>query len=175
MTVTAKDIYALGQKYNVAPGFIRAIMVVESDAQECAWRTEVAYRYLWNVHSDSPFRSLKPEEINNEKAPADFPYLPSIGSRNTEWMGQQASWGPMQIMGAVAREHGFRGYFPELCGVIGVQYGTLHLSKLMSRFFDKHGYAGVAAAYNAGSVRFSGGHFENQGYVDKVLNVFRDM
>jgi len=172
--ITAKDIYAIGQKYEVAPAFIRAIIQVESSEQEHAWRTEVAYRYLWNVHADTPFRALRPEELNNEKAPSDFPYIPRLGSRNTEWIGQQASWGPMQVMGAVAREYGFRGFFPELCGVPGVQYGAMYLAKLMSRFFDKHGYAGVAAAYNAGSVRFSGGRFENQAYVDKVLKVFRD-
>ena len=106
----------------------------------------------------------------SETAPPDFAALPSIGSRDTEWALQAASWGPMQVMGAVARELGFRGWFPALCTwPAGVDYGTLHLRKLRNRFLDKYGWEGVAAAYNAGSPnRLDNGQWANQSYVDKI-------
>ena len=76
----------------------------------------------------------------------------------------------MQVMGAVARELGFRGWFPALCTwPAGVDYGTLHLRKLRNRFLAGFGWEGVAASYNAGSPnRLDNGKWANQSYVDKI-------
>ena len=84
--------------------------------------------------------------------------------------GRAVSWGLMQIMGQVARERGFRGKFNELLQPeVGLYWGCRQLNVLHARYFKKHGWAGVIAAYNAGSPRKVGGKFANQGYVDKVL------
>lgn len=149
---------------------IIGIVRTESDENIYAYRVEPPYRYLVNVETKQPFRKLTANENKSEVAPKDFPYLRGISSRNTEWLGQQASWGPMQIMGAVAREYGFEQPFPALCSYeTGVLFGCLHLQKLKERFLEKHGWVGVAAAYNAGSPKYiQGGDFENQSYVDKV-------
>lgn len=85
----------------------------------------------------------------------------------TERIGQQCSWGLMQVMGGVAREMGYTGYFPQLCDPdIGLSYGCRHFKK----FFDRwDSYEDAIASYNAGSPRriFSG-EYLNQGYVTKV-------
>jgi len=156
--------------YELPKELLMAIIKVESAINKFAYRVEPPYRYLVNVASKQPFRRLTPAENKSEVAPKDFPYIRGLSSRNTEWLGQQASWGPMQIMGAVAREYGFTQAFPELCSyVAGTKFPCLHLVNLKKRFLEKHGWAGVVAAYNAGSPRYiDGGDFENQVYVDKI-------
>lgn len=148
---------------------VYGICRAESSNDPAAWRVEPPYRYLVDVRTRKPFRELTRAEIASETAPADFPYLRGLSSRNTEWWGQQASWGPMQVMGAVAREYGFDGHFPDLCGRNGIVFGTAHLARLRDRFLEKHGWEGVAAAYNAGSPRYTAeGELVNVGYVEHV-------
>lgn len=149
---------------------VYSIARIESTNDETAWRVEPPYRYLVNVITCKPFRTLTAAEIASEKAPADFPFHSQLSSRDTEWWGQQASWGPLQVMGAVAREYGFAGHFPELCGRPGIAYGVRHLAHLRDRFLEKHGWEGVIAAYNAGSPRRgTDGHFVNARYVEHVV------
>ena len=163
--------------HGLPPSLVAAIVQVESSNNIYAYRVEPHYRYLVNVLTQDPFRGLTPDEIKSEKAPIDFGYIRKVSSRDTEWWGQQASWGPMQVMGAVARELGFRGAFPELCGPRGIEYGCKHLSNLKKRFYDKYGLAGVIAAYNAGSPRrtLTGNNLVNQYYVDKVDDNIRKL
>lgn len=146
-----------------------AIIHAESSGNAYAWKSEPAYRYLYDVARKRPFRLLTPAERASEVAPHDFPTL--LGDRDTVWWGQQASWGPMQIMGAVARELGFVNHFPALCDThFGVVFGTKHLANLRDRFLKEFGWAGVVAAYNAGSPRLADHGFVNQNYVDKVAS-----
>lgn len=42
-------------------------------------------------------------------------YVDPLGLPITEAIGRSISWGPMQVMGQVAREFGFKGNFPQLC------------------------------------------------------------
>jgi len=151
----------------VDPKLVSAFIQIESSGNAYAWRTESAYRYLWDVKNNRPFRKLTPTELNNEVAPGDF-YAP-VGSRNTEWIGQQASWGPMQVMGAVAREFGYTRHFPELCGEDGIRIGCKLLRKLVDKHHTRYGMEGVAAAYNAGTPTLTAGRFTNQAYVDKIM------
>src|SRR3990167_4673122 len=96
------------------PALVRAVIAQESGWNPYAWNPEPRWRYFWNVETGSPFRPVRTVEIANAFPPKDFPCLK--GDRDQEWWAQQASWGLMQIMGAVAREQGFRGpYLPELC------------------------------------------------------------
>lgn len=150
---------------------VEAMVLTESGGDIYAWKVEPSYRYLWDISKRAPFRALTAAEITSEKAPADFPLLVGIESRDTEWWGQQASWGPLQLMGAVAREYGYKKSFPALCSIDdGLSCGIHHLVKLRDRFNAKFGWPGVVAAYNAGSPRFMGDGktFVNQEYVDKV-------
>lgn len=145
---------------------VRAIVVVESAGNRWAWRAEPAYRWLWDWAANRPFRRITLDERVGERAPDDFPHPPWC-SRHTEWWGQQCSWGPMQVMGAVARQHGYVGPFPRLCGPEGVRVGCRHLAILR----DEHGpdWRDVAAAYNAGRPRRrQDGRYVNQDYVDRV-------
>ncbi len=157
-------------RHNLPECLLHAIALVESGGDIYAYRVEPPYHYLWDVRAHKPFRGLTTAERDNESAPSDFSYWPGISSHDTEWWGQQASWGPMQVMGSVAREYGFNDRFPGLCSAAtGVGIGTLYLEKLKNRFYGQYGWRGVAAAYNAGSPRLQGdGTFINQDYVDRV-------
>ncbi len=163
------ELDAAARRYSLPLPLLVAMAYVESAGDVYAYKVEPPYRYLVDVSTGRPFRKLSTAEIASEIAPRDFAHFPH-SSRDTEWWGQQASWGPLQIMGAVAREYGYRDPFPRLCTASqGVQYGAQHLHNLRRRFLATHGWEGVAAAYNAGSPRRQlDGQWENQAYVDKV-------
>lgn len=84
-----------------------------------------------------------------------------------------SSLGLMQIMGLVAREHGFTGELSQLfIPEVGLLYGCLHLA----RFWERYGASleDSIAAYNAGSARrLPDGRYVNQEYVGRVLKAFR--
>jgi hypothetical protein len=125
------------------------------------------------VARNRPFRTLTQAEIASEAPPRDFPFL--AGDRDQEWWAQQASWGLMQVMGAVARECGFHGnYLSQLLDPEeGTEFGCRHLAILKGRYIQVYGWDGVIAAYNAGSPRIvHAGGFENQQYVDRVRKYF---
>ncbi len=151
---------------------VRAVIRQESAGNVTAWRVEPAFRYFWNCALNAPFRAPTAEELAAKTAPADFSKPDGLAvSLHTEWWGQQASWGPMQIMGAVARSYGFDRNFPALCDASeGVHWGALHLSHLAARYQAHVGWEGVAAAYNAGSPRRDSttGVWVNQSYVDGI-------
>ena len=155
--------------YELPPALVIAIVMVESNGSPDAWRAEPAYRYVYDVLQRKPF-VLSPGEAEQIRAPLVFPFIAGISSRDTEWLGQKSSWGPMQVMGGVARELGYRGPFPGLCSWDeGIVHGCLHLVWLRDRFFGDGGWEAVAAAYNAGSPRRDqAGRFRNQSYVDMV-------
>lgn len=99
----------------------------------------------------------------------DFSH-PSV-SAATETMQQKTSWGPMQVMGAVAREHGFEGPFlSALCEpAVGVEYGCRLLARLIRLY--RGTVADAVSAYNQGSAKknVETGEYRNQQYVDKVM------
>ena len=119
---------------------VLAVIEVESGGDVFSWNPEPRYHYLWNIKKNEPFRHLTHDEDFSEKPPWDF--FSAAGDRDAEWWGQQASWGPMQVMGAVAREYGFNEHFPNLCGILGLHYGAMHLSMLRDRFFSRYGWEG---------------------------------
>jgi len=169
------EITAAAKAHAVPAQLLRAVVQVESGANPARWRFEPHYRYLVNASTGRPFRRLSRDERSSESPPQDFLAMPASGqSRATEWIGQQCSWGPGQIMGAVAREHGFTGNFLELCTWgVGMDYAAMYLGVLYRRFVrsrPNRSWTDVIAAYNAGSPRLRrDGGYENQGYVDKVL------
>lgn len=96
-------------------------------------------------------------------------------TRATEWVGQLTSWGCMQVMGSVAREHGFKGWFPELCTFeLGIEYGCRHLKQKAQRYSADP--AELYASYNAGAPKKTvGGLFINQRNVDHFMKNYREL
>lgn len=161
------DITLQAGRFGVDARLVEAIVVVESGGHPFATKPERHYRWLWDVKQQAPFRTLTAEEVARPFAPDDFPTL--AGHRDQEWQGQRTSWGLMQIMGAVAREHGYRHpYLAELVRVeANLHLGTKHFAALLRR---AQGTEAVAlAAYNAGW----GGIESDAGihYAGKVLRV----
>ena len=138
-------------KHQLPIGLVRAVVHVESSGDPWAMNAEGAYRYLWDVTRNAPFRRLNGHEAAMSTPPEDFPSL-LPADRDTEWAGQRASWGLMQVMGAVAREHGFTGPFlTELCDVAtGLEYGGRHLARLLRG--AKGDVALALARYNGGGL-----------------------
>lgn len=155
------------QQNGLQPELVLGIIEVESGGDTFAWNPEPHYRYLWDIARSKPFRALTADERTSETPPRDFPCPPGV-DRDAEWWGQQASWGLMQVMGAVAREMGYAGrHLPGLCQpATGLAVGCIYLSRLVRRYGKPEP---AVAAYNAGSPRIIAGKFENQQYVDKVL------
>jgi len=144
---------------------VDAIIQVESGGDVYASRYEPHYQYLWDVRANAPFRA------RGRSLPPGFK-SPRFVSSNTEFVQQKHSWGPMQVMGAVAREYGFKGRLTELCGERGLHYGLTHLQALSRRLVRAglESQDDLIAAYNGGWARRneSSGAYLNQGYVDKV-------
>jgi len=131
-------------KTSLDPGLVRGVISVESGWDTWATRYEKKYRWLWPGY-------------NQVVAPAGV-------SHDTEVMQQMTSWGLMQVMGAVAREMGFRERFiSRLCNpIVGVRYGCKYLEHMK----EKRGWDGedLISAYNAGRPTK-----DNADYVRKVM------
>jgi len=144
---------------------VEALVEQESSGNSWAHNPEPRYRYLWDVSRRKPFRGLTALEIASETPPVDFPTL--AGDRDQEWWNQQASWGLMQVMGAVARELGFRGpYLTELCDPrVNLPLGCEKLAQ--NRIWAGGDVFQALAAYNAGR---GGWHSpQGQAYAASVL------
>ncbi len=148
--------------HGIPAGLLAGFAFTESGFEEYAWNPEPHYRYLWDVRKNAPFRKLSEAERKSEVPPPDFPVLG--GDRDQEWWAQQASWGLFQVMGAVAREVGFKAKFlPSLMNpMTNFTIACLFLGKLRTRFVE---WPRVISAYNAGTPTPT-----NQEYVNKVLS-----
>lgn len=134
-------------RHGLEPAVLAALVWKESAGDPHAIRSEPHYRWLWDCWENAPFRRLTAEEAGLSHPPADF-RGPTGASVPTEWAAQRISWGLCQVMGATARERGFRGAFlssllePE----IGAEFGARHLALLLSRYELED----ALSAYNAG-------------------------
>ncbi len=150
-------IYEKATKYSLSPELVASIIMVESSGNKHAIGYEKNWRYL-------P-RTLE-LKVNAERLNCTF---------DTEVNGHKMSWGPMQVMGTVAREHGFRGWFPELCSWdVGLEYGCKHVRLKI----DKYGSdpSDIYAAYNAGSIIMTkGGQYKNMIHVDRFMRFYREL
>lgn len=141
------------KEFAIPEGLLRAIVKTESSGDPFAIRYEPHYRWLYRA-----------EEFANK-------FYVSVP---TEEKAQKTSWGLMQVMGAVAREKGFRGRFlSELCDPeVGLEYGCKHLKGFYNRYGN---WKDAIASYNAGSPRKKDdGTYVNQYYVDKVMERWED-
>ena len=162
--VTLEDqIRRTAVSYMLPSELVLAICRVESGLNRWAYRHEPAYPYLWDCAKNAPFPTTT-ATAGRRSPPPGFS-APAGISVLSEWIGQQSSWGLMQVMGAVAREAGFRGHFPQLCfPTDGLACGCQLLAKLNKRFFREHGWPGVVSAYNAGQPRL------DNPYISKVAS-----
>lgn len=147
---------------------VTAIVWQESHGNTGAWNPEPRYRWFWDVRLNRPFRTVSGVEVAKKFPPADFPTL--AGDRDQEWWAQQASWGLMQIMGAVAREHGCRNsYLTDLCRLpdLNVALGCKHLAQLLAWADGDVGRA--LAAYNGGKAGNATPPYRNADYANAVL------
>ncbi len=150
------DIIALeAAKHYLDPLLVKAIVLQESSGNPFVVRYEPKWKYAFECRG--------------------FAQMIGLGcTEDTERMGQMSSWGLMQVMGTVARELGFRGWFSQLCDpTIGIKFGCKKLRKLADRYSDEHD---IVAAYNAGSaIKNAGGMYINQRYVDEVFQKLREV
>lgn len=98
--------------------------------------------------------------------PVDFAHRSFI-SVDTERTLQATSYGLMQVMGGVCREH---GYVDDLIKLPSHPEIALTLAvKHLKQKIERYGLFEAISAYNAGSPRKTpGGMYINQVYVDKV-------
>ncbi|WP_428558527.1 MAG: transglycosylase SLT domain-containing protein [Solidesulfovibrio sp. DCME] len=116
-----------------------------------AYNPEPKYRWFWDVRAGRAFRAVSGLEAACKIPPADFKAYPGVCA-DAEWWGQQASWGLMQLMGAVARERGFTGLFlGEIYDpALNVDLGCKHLAAYARSYLKGFGWEGVLRAYNGG-------------------------
>jgi len=139
-------IFGSANNNKIDPSLLAAIIMQESNGNVCAMRYEPGWRYVYNAEK----------------------FAKTIGSSvKTEEIGQSTSWGPCQVMGTVAREMGFRGWFSELCDPeVGIKYGARFFAQKVK---TNETIDAAISAYNMGTARKkSNGKFENQHYVDGV-------
>jgi len=167
-------------KYGLDPRLVCALCEVESSWEPRAIRQEVKYPYLYGLAAGETgviacIRGAAGEQLHT--------LLREIQSSiATEVVMQKTSWGLMQIMGAVARERGFRGWLTELCDpAVNLEWGCRHLRWMVDHPLDyglsiaqgpavlKGTLADLAAAWNGGSCRIVNDTYANQSYVDRVV------
>lgn len=137
--------------FDLPPDLVIAICITECGGDH--WATRFERRYRWLVQADGTPLEISEGQAFSSLAPPQL-RVPGGISRNTEYTNQKTSWGLMQVMGAVAREQGFKGSLARLCDPIeGLQAGCRHLAWMRDRHLDKHGWPGVVDAYNDGSAR----------------------
>lgn len=147
-----KLIEEYANKYGLDPAIVYGVCMKESTLDMYSFRVEENYR--WTVDP----RLVKPP----------------LCTTTSELAMQKMSHGIMQVMGATFREQGFRGWMPLVYSDVRIQlkHGCMYLAKQIKRFGGVN--AGLAA-YNAGRpVRMAGGAYQNQDYVDKVLEFSKE-
>ena len=131
---------------------VASIIQTESGCRQYVARFEAKYRWL-----------VRPTQMGNtlEITP------------ETEEIFQKMSFGYMQIMGATARDLGFKGQLPELFDInTNIKYGCKYLKTLQDKYGDE---PSVISSYNAGSPRKHGEMFVNESYVDKVYSYINQL
>ena len=156
------------QEYRIEPEFLAALVQTESGGNPFAVRAEV--KKLMKENGTVVYDSLWKYYYEPDK------FAELLGcSKPTEWVGQAMSYGVAQVMGSVARELGFKGWFSELCSWdLGLEYGCKVIRKKMDKYGDSPDT--LYAAYNGGSPRKNNaGMFVNQVHVDRFMAFYREI
>jgi hypothetical protein len=170
MFLYRSEVETTSLRHGLKANLVHAIVLVESSGNRFAWNPEPKYRYFWDIRDKKPFRTVTRDEIESKFPPSDFLGPPGTDP-DQEWWAQQASWGLMQVMGAVAREFGFQERFlPQLCEAsYGLEFGCSVLKSLLR--WSNGDVAAALAAYNGGRKGNAPSNIpkRNQGYVNKVM------
>ncbi len=159
---------------DVPASLVLAVVDHESSGGDVwAWNPEPRYRWFWDVRQNKPFRHadgrpVTDSEVASKIPPKDFRASAAGVDPDAEWWGQQASWGLMQIMGAVARERGFAGRFLNQLHdpALNIAFGVKHLAAYAKQYLGSYGWPGVLRAYNGGPYAVT--HNSNPEYVEKI-------
>ena len=150
-------------KHGLDPALICALCEVESSWIPWAARHEAGYRWLYEFDPEkggTDKYTITDLRQNRWRPAIHIGTNPAGSTMPTELIMQQTSWGLLQIMGATARERGFRSWLTELCDPqVNLEWGCRHL-----RWMVDHNNAyglpdyrvkpeDLAAAWNTGSVR----------------------
>lgn len=134
--------------------FITAVCMVESSFDQAAIRYEPAFYRLY-------LDSMPATELRRG--------MPLGSTLETERCGRAFSWGPMQLMGQVARERGYSDWFARLCTPeVGIDWGCRHLVWLRQRI-GRQDLERMAGAYNGGLGS------PNVAYASKVLRAMESL
>ena len=187
----------MARRKGIDPALVCGLCEVESSWEPWAVRYEMGYKWLWGFGDEDDedidegsSGYFVPQATTNCGITIKYPKpqrikdLPEI--INDKWDGallelveEQISWGLLQIMGAVARERGLKGWLTRLLQPeVNLSIGIKHLQWLAAR--EWHGND-MISAYNQGSprrhsVRKSGAEvreYVNQAYVSRVLAAMR--
>jgi len=135
-----QQIEAAAVRFGINPAVLAGLVATESGGNYLAYRAEPRYRWL-----------LKAAR------------RPRIITADTSIYMQRISYGLCQVMGAVAREHGFTGWLSALfMPEVGLHYGAKHLAACIRR----------AGGGLYGGLRRYNGHPRRPAtarYADKVL------
>ena len=147
---TRKEIKSLivykAEQHQLDPKLLLALAYTESSYRPFVTTYETDYRWLYKL-----------EEMAKEMGVTVV----------TEKVHQQTSWGLCQVMGAVAREYGFRLHMPELCDPLtNLEYACIHLKKKIKQYSLKDPID-IYACYNAGRVEKKNGEYVNKKNVDR--------
>lgn len=144
-----KLIREIARTLSVDPDLAQAIATIESNCDFLAVRFEPKWVTFLNVSQYSWESRISPM---------------------TEQVLQAMSWGPLQIMGTVCREMGFKGKLVELASQpnLSIHYGCLKIKSCLERYNGSLPHA--ISAYNAGSAirTIPDKGFSNQDYVNRV-------
>ncbi len=143
----AKAIGEAAGVWSVPVDLAQAIARTESNGNPWAVRYERTWRYFFEPYKMSQGLAI---------------------TEDTERSMQSHSWGLFQVMGSVAREHGFRGPLPQLCiASIGAEYGCREIAELLKKYGGNE--AKAVSAFNRGNADTTpDGQFKNQSYVNLV-------
>ena len=146
----------LSGKYGIPSQITQALALIESGMRNDIVNYEPLYQWLWDCDEMKPFRNLTDDETLSNFAPMGFTAPIAFPTNpDAEYIQQKMTWGPFQQYGACIREAGYQGPFITLanCPETATHFMLIQLSKLRDKYFDKHGWAGVMAAYDAGRPR----------------------
>lgn len=140
-------------RHRLDPNWVLALIQTESSGLPHAQRYEPNWRYLCRPDFYAQRLNITVE---------------------TETQMQKFSYGLMQVMGSVAREHGYGDSLALLIDPFrALEYGCRHLNAFRRRYPTGRDWI---AAYNAGSPRKKpDGTYENEQYVKKVVKFWNDL
>lgn len=157
-----------GARYDVPTQLLVALSAVTTLSNPNHFAFDATHAFLWDVSHNTPYPRLTDDQCFSSLPPADFSGVAGVNTSETEFTGQRSTWGAFALHGSRARAAGYRGDFPALCSDpdLCVRFTLVALAQLRTRYFAKHGWAGVMTAYDAGRPRMTEeGVYENRDFL----------